>query len=716
RWGQWRDAPMRDWRLIFPYRHVGLSCSLPATMIPKRAFLLAGLFFGLALSDALAAAPNILFILTDDLGYGDVGVFFQNARKARNLHSEPWHLTPQIDTLAGQGMQLPQYYCPAPVCAPSRASLLLGVHQGHANVRDNQFDKTLENNHTLASVLKRSGYATVAVGKWGLQGTGGNPAAWPAYPTKRGFDHYFGYVRHVDGHEHYPKEGLYRKPKEVWENDREISSDLDKCYTADLFTARAKKWISDHRAAHPDQPFFMYLAYDTPHAVIELPTQAYPAGGGTNGGLQWLGQPGHMINTASGTIDSYYHPDYAKATWDEDKNPATPEVAWPDVYKRYGTAVRRIDECVGDLMVLLKQLQLETNTLVVFTSDNGPSRESYLRQDYEPDFFGGFGPFDGIKRDTWEGGIRVGAMVRWPERIRPGQISALPCSAADWMATFADAAGMPAPARTDGVSLVPTLTGQGKQRTPTVYVEYFEGGKTPDYAAFAPAHRGRKRKQMQVLRQGNYQAVRYNVTSATDDFEIYDVVADPQQTNNLASQPAFAALQQQVKARVLQVRRPDAGAPRPYDQAAVPAATNSAVKSGRLAFAVFQGNWPWVPEFAALSPLRGGQVAGLDLSVRPCEENFGIAFSGFLTVLAEGDYTFYLKSDSGALFRVHEATVIDDDFRHTGAEVSGTIRLQAGRHPFRLYYRHGGGPRLLSLEYSGPAIERQAIPNSACAF
>ena len=129
-----------------------------AVMILKRTFLVAGLFLSLATSnELLAAAPNILFILTDDLGYGDVGVFFQNARKARGVRSEPWHLTPQIDTLAGQGIQLPQYYCPAPVCAPSRASLLLGVHQGHANVRDNQFDKALEDNHTLATVLKRTG-------------------------------------------------------------------------------------------------------------------------------------------------------------------------------------------------------------------------------------------------------------------------------------------------------------------------------------------------------------------------------------------------------------------------------------------------------------------------------------------------------------------------------------------------------------------------------
>src|SRR5207302_441637 len=153
----------------------------------------------------------------------------------------------------------------------------------------------------------------------------------------RGFDSYYGYIRHADGHEHYPKEGLYRGAKEVWDNRTEVSAGLDRCYTADLWTARAKQWIIDQHRSHAAQPFFLYLAYDTPHATLELPTQAYPAGGGLHGGLQWLGRPGEMINTASGTIDSWYHPDYASATWDHDNDPSTPEHAWPDVYKRYAT-------------------------------------------------------------------------------------------------------------------------------------------------------------------------------------------------------------------------------------------------------------------------------------------------------------------------------------------------------------------------------------------
>src|SRR6185436_4403031 len=128
----------------------------------------------------------------------------------------------------------------------------------------------------------------------------------------------------------------------------------------------------------------------------------FPSGGGAKGGVQWVGTPGRMINTSSGTPDSFIHPDYASATWDHDRDPATPEQAWPDVYKRYATDVRRIDDCVGDLLQLLKDLSIDDNTMVVFTTDNGPSRESYLPANYEPTFFNSFGPFDGIKRDCLE--------------------------------------------------------------------------------------------------------------------------------------------------------------------------------------------------------------------------------------------------------------------------------------------------------------------------
>jgi len=668
-------------------------------------------FESAAQAQAEGSKPNIVFVLCDDLGYGDVGVFFQDLRKANNDRSEPWHFTPNLDTFAAQGIQLRGHYCPSPVCAPSRGSLLCGVHQGHAGVRDNQFDKALENNHTLATVLSTAGYATAAIGKWGLQGSGSSPADWPAYPTKRGFGYYFGYVRHDDGHEHYPKEGPWQGAKQIWDGTTEISSQLDKCYTADLFTARAKKWIVDQHSANPAQPFFLYLAYDTPHATIELPTGPYPAGGGLTGGLQWTGTPGAMINTAIGTVDSWIHPDYASATYDADKNPASAEVPWPNVYQRYATCIRRLDDCLGDLVKLLQDLGIDNNTLVIFTSDNGPSNESYLPQANNPNFFNSFGPFDGIKRDCWEGGIRVGALARWPGIIPPNQISNEPSQFHDWMPTFATLAGVPPPARTDGVSLLPTLTGMGTQELSTIYVEYYYDGTTPSYADFLPAHRGRTRAQMQAIRIGDMLGVRYNVQSHADNFEIYNIASDPQEGTDLAS--ANPELQKQMKDTVIQLRRPDSSAPRPYDAELMPSANPSPVTGG-VQWAAYTQAFPWVAKLDELTPASNGISASPDLTVRPREQNFGVLYTGYLSVPSDSDYTFYLTADSGALLRIHGATVIDADYGYTGGtERSGTVKLTAGKHPFRLYYTHGAsGTPALSLQWSSTTISKQAIPSS----
>jgi arylsulfatase A-like enzyme len=516
--------------------------------------------------------PNIIFILVDDLGWGDFGFQFQNQRAKLNNRSEPWLKTPNLDKIAQQGVQMPNHYCPAPVCAPSRASLMLGQHQGHANVRDNQFDKAIDDNYTIANMLKTAGYSTAAFGKWGLQGQGKNASDWVAHPLNRGFDYFLGYMRHSDGHEHYPKEGLYRGKKEVYENHKNIAEDLDKCYTADLWTAAAKRWIAEKKEQQKSQkPFFIFLAYDTPHATIELPTQAYPEGGGLSGGIQWLNQPGRMINTASGDVDSWIDPDYINNSYDDDRNNATPEVPWPNVYKRYATSTRRIDSAVGDLIQLLKDLKIDDNTMIVFTTDNGPSKESYLAENFEPSFFNNFGPFDGIKRDVLEGGVRVSALAYWPGHFPAGRIVKTPSSSYDWLPTFAQMAGVPAPAVADGVSQLPSLTGSGNQKESFVYVEYFEGGKTPEYEEFLPKHQGKKRNQMQMIRLNDYVGVRYDIQSAEDDFEIYNVINDPQEANNLAGNPDMKLLQQQFKDKTLQSRMPNNTAPRPYDDALVPA-------------------------------------------------------------------------------------------------------------------------------------------------
>lgn len=664
-------------------------------------------------SDTGNQRPNIIYILTDDLGYGDVGVFFQNQRKKANNRKEPWTFTPSLDKMAADGALLPQHYAAAPVCAPSRASLLSGLSQGHSNIRNNQFDKALNDNYTMGNALQKLGYKTAAIGKWGLMGSnrwaddGDN---WPAHPLNRGFDYYYGYMRHKDGHEHYPKEGPYRGAKEVYENYNEVSKDLDKCYTGDLWTAVAKKWIVEQtKDKDKKQPFFMYLAFDTPHAVLELPTQAYPKGGGMDGGLQWKGKPGEMINTATGAIDSWVHPDYRDVTCDDDDNIATPEVAWPNVYKRFATTTRRIDDQVGDILKLLSDLKIDQNTLVVFSSDNGPSIESYLKNEpYEANFFNSFGSFNGIKRDVLEGGERMPTIVKWPAKIKPGHIIKSPSISYDWLPTFTAAAGVPAPVNSDGVSLLPALTGQGKQKQSLIYVEYEQNGRTPNYDEFTPNNRKRIRKEMQMMRLGDFVGVRYNIQSQQDNFEIYNILKDPQQTTNLYGKPEMVSIQKKMKDMVLQSRRPNESAPRPYDNELIPAVDVLNPAPG-ITWNAFNGDFPWVPNTSYLTSSQSGLT---DLpSVSIAKTNDVICFSGYIKVPTSGNYTFSLLTNSGALLRIHNCTVIDEDFGFKGGERNGSILLEAGMHPFKLTYKRKANTKNeLKLEWSGEGFAKQTIP------
>ncbi|MEM9159684.1 MAG: sulfatase-like hydrolase/transferase, partial [Verrucomicrobiota bacterium] len=454
-------------------------------------------------------SPNIIFVLADDLGWGDLGLFYQNAREESRRHA-----TPELDRLGLQGAQLRRHYCPAPICAPSRASLLSGRHQGHEPVRNMQFDKALADGHTLATVLKAAGYRTAAVGKYGLQGGEKHVYdydSWSAYPTKRGFDEFFGYVMHIDGHTHYPAHDWpigdterHRGKRHLYHDGREIHADLELCYATDLFAAFAKNWIQEHRNTRPEQPFFMYLAYSAPHAALQVPTGPYPEGGGLEGGLQWLGQPGRMINTAQGIMDSWIHPDYLNKDLSE-------------VEKRFATSVRRIDSTMGDLVQTLEDLGIDENTMIVFSSDNGPHNQSYIAgRDYSPESFDSFGPLNGIKADTLEGGIRMPTLVRWPGKVPEGMIVRQISQFHDWMPTFAEIAGLVSPALSDGVSLVPSLLGHSSQRESTVYIEFKNPGKTPSYTEFEERFRGRTRREMQALFLDGYKGIRYNIKSHSD--------------------------------------------------------------------------------------------------------------------------------------------------------------------------------------------------------
>ncbi|MGC4014367.1 MAG: sulfatase-like hydrolase/transferase [Luteolibacter sp.] len=383
-------------------------------------------------------------------------------------------------------------------------------------------------------------------------------------------------------------------------------------------------------------------------------------------------------------------------------------MAWPNVMKRYATSVRRIDDCVGDLVKTLKDLGIDDNTLIVFTTDNGVSDESYLSTAMQPYFFNSFGPFDGIKRDCWEGGARVGALVRWPAGIPANRVSNLPSQFHDWMPTFAELAGVPAPARADGVSLVPTLENTTGQKTPQVYTEYYYSGSTPSYAEFDAAKRGRTRNHMQLIRLGDYVGVRYNVLSQADNFEIYNIVTDPKESTNLAA--SQTALQQQMKDQVLRMRRPDSGATRPYDSEQVPSLIPASTISG-VEWQAYTGSFPWLPALEDLAPVATGISSTPSLAVRPQDNDVALLFTGYLNVPSDGAYTFYLNADTRAFLRIHDASVIDADFGYTGGvEKSASINLKAGKHPFRLYYaRSSSGTPAMSLQWSGPGITKQAM-------
>lgn len=676
------------------------------------------------------------------MGWGDLGCFYQNDRRKER---KPALVTPNLDKMGKEGIQLRRHYSGAPVCAPSRASLFSGVHQGNARVvRDNTFDMPLENSHTLASVLKQAGYSTALIGKWGLGGgreSGGGPDESTAFPTKRGFDYFFGYLDHIAGHRHYPANDQAAGPRgitAIWDNDQIITKDCDKAYSTDLLTARAKKWIVDHEKADPDKPFFLALTYIAPHAALRVPTKAYPSGGGLKGGVQWLGEPGRIINTATGEIDSFIYPQYKRQNW-------------PEFAKRHATMIGRVDEGVGDIIQLLKDLKIDKNTLIVFTSDNGPHNEgSFLKFVQNPTFFRSYGPFDGIKRDMWEGGMRVPALVRWPAGIPAGQVTQTPGQFQDWMATFAEVAGVPVPARADGTSLVPTLTGHGDRQEPgVVYFEYNYGGKTPAYADFTEEHRNAVRGQEQAVYVGKYIGVRTGIKEETDDFQIFDTEKDPQQTKDLASSlPNAAAIQQEMKDKVLRLRRVYDYANdtrgnmvrRPYDKALVPSVEAPDAKPG-LAFTLIDSKpAPWVPR----SPmgLASESVQGLVLpaSLVADKKGFSAQWSGFIRIPTDGDYKFFIKTDanqgSKAFVRLHGKdgmALVDADFAYTpGTEVdssaaiatdenkpakTGTtpVHLKAGLHPITIGYVHGAGEGapVLNFSWNGPQIQKAPVPADA---
>jgi quinoprotein glucose dehydrogenase len=669
-----------------------------------------------------ADRPNIIFVLCDDLGAGDIGVLWQNERKGKQKFS-----TPNLDQFAREGMILSRHYCPASSCMASRSSLMTGRHQGHCARRNTQFDSELPDVHTLGSVMQKAGYATVAIGKWGMQGGpfklsikpvrgDRSPETEPSHPLLRGFDYFYGYTAHRDAHFHYPQVG--NRP--LYDGFVDVTDRLAKCYSTDLFTARTKKWIVDHHQANPQQPFFAYLCYTAPHSGLRIPTDShlsdkgnYPTGGGLNGGVQWNEDiRGGQINTAKGTFDNGMHPEVAHAVGDDGE-------PWPDDAKRHATMVRRLDDALADLVQLLKDLEIDDRTLVVFTSDNGTLHEAGLDNvgAYKPDYLDTFGRYDGAKLDQWEGGVRMPTFVRWPSVIEAGSESTAASQFHDWMATFCDLSGIPTPAVSDGVSIAPTLTGKGKQERGIVYSEFMVRGATPKYLEFEASRRGRPHGQMQSLLIGDYKGVRVNIVNHQSAFEVYHTLNDPKETTNLAGKQGVPT-QQQFQAAVLRTRRIDPSAKRPYDNALIPAVPGVATRAGLIRNEYpgdeYPGNFAWVPQFKRRKSFgqstvdRAQHFDGLEATSGAQQ------FAGYLRVPNSGVYHFALTTDGAAVVRLHDALLIDADSQYTAGSkaLSGEIALQAGLHPLRINYLAATDAAALSLEWQLPGGKMEPIPNS----
>ncbi|MBI2431920.1 MAG: arylsulfatase, partial [Candidatus Hydrogenedentes bacterium] len=346
--------------------------------------------------------PNIIFILADDLGYGDLGCYGQKVIE-----------TPRIDRMAAEGLRFTQCYAGSTVCAPSRCCLMTGLHSGHAWIRGNARLPLRPEDVTVAEVMKEAGYATGLIGKWGL----GNEQT-TGTPNKQGFDEFFGYLDQKHAHNYYP-EYLWRNEEKVRlegniEEKPEVSSERVQ-YTPDLFTEEALSFVTRHR----EHPFFLYLAYTIPHANNER--------GGAKG-------------------DGMETPSYAPY---EDKD-------WPTPQKGHAAMVTRLDRDVGRVLDKVAELGLDNDTLIFFSSDNGPHQEG----GGDPEFFDSSGPLRGLKRDLYEGGIRVPMIARWPGKVPAGTTSDLVLAFWDFLPTAAQIASVVPPEGLDGHTVVPELVGR----------------------------------------------------------------------------------------------------------------------------------------------------------------------------------------------------------------------------------------------------------------
>jgi len=419
--------------------------------------------------------PNIIFILADDLGYGDLGCYGQAKIK-----------TPNLDKLAADGMRFTSFYAGSTVCAPSRCALMTGLHTGHAWIRGNGTQALRSGDVTIAELLKQAGYHTGLIGKWGL----GNENT-SGVPQKKGFDEFAGYLDQVAAHDYYPTHLWHYDPRTHFDGQQLLYENLANkkgLYSHDLFTIGALNFL---RINKPDtsnafQPFFLYLAYTIPHANNEEGTRS-----------------GNGMQVPS---DSPYSSE-----------------SWPQTEKNKAAMITRLDTDVGRLLDKLKELRIEDNTIIFFSSDNGPHKEGGV----DPAFFKSSGPLRGTKRDLYEGGIRVPLIVRWPGKIQPGLVTDEAWAFWDFLPTAAALSGAKPPEKIDGLSFLPLLMGQSQtNRHDSFYWEFHERGF------------------QQALRAGNWKAVRPQTDQA---LELYDLKTDIGEKKNVAAEhPEVIAKMEQL--------------------------------------------------------------------------------------------------------------------------------------------------------------------------
>ena len=428
--------------------------------------LLAGMSACKKEAPAKEVPMNVIYILADDLGYGDIGCYGQQKIK-----------TPNIDRMAQEGMLFTQHYAGCTVSAPSRCSLMTGLHTGHSQIRGNLEIKPegqqpmTADTYTLGKLMKSAGYTTGIFGKWGL----GYPGS-SSVPSNMGFDEFFGYNCQRQAHSYYP-DHLWHNNDTVFlhENDHEGRQ----VYSQDLIHEQALKFIRDNK----DKPFYAMLTYTLPHAELNLPHDSiYRMYENAFEEVPYDGKMG-------------YHPS---------EKP----------YASFAAMVSRLDKYVGDVMAELKELGLDKNTIVIFTSDNGPHREGGAN----PDYFLSYGPLKGVKRDVYEGGIRV-PMVAWcPDKIKAGVKNDHISAFWDVMPTLAELTGVTLPETGDGISFLPTLFSKdGQKQHEYLYWEFHELN-------------GRE-----ALRSGNWKLIRQPIVGETI-LELYDLSSDIHEDNNLAQQ------------------------------------------------------------------------------------------------------------------------------------------------------------------------------------